>query len=342
MDIQTYHLNKPITFNTYLVNTILLVICIGLIGCGSGGDSSTQADADLLYTGITTQAEIDAANADQLAGEALEGSSTGSSLGMLEAAQVDETDSQSNLRIVNLPLNLKSVVSNSDSTILQMIINGVWVHHSGTLTDSCGLGGYVDYDKSYENTSGEFQATYWFYDFCDKGSFINGVVSSSGFVNPADPDELYTATQRFRKLTDGSATLSGRISVNAAGSPIVIVFNALIRDETTGKVYKISNYTLEIVEYSDPDPASSYITVDVSGRFYNPDYGYIELSTVSLLVIGALDEHPRSGAIVIEGKDNKAIKLTANDNTSCKIEADLDGDGDFDDYLADPVNWDDL
>jgi len=171
---------------------------------------------------------------------------------------------------------------------------------------------------------------------------INGVVSSSGFVNPADPDDLYTANQRFRKLTDGAATLSGWISVNAAGSPIVIVFDALIRDETTGKIYWINDYTLLIVEYPDPDPNLSYITVDISGTFYNPDHGFVMLTTEALLEIVEADEHPRSGAIVIEGANGAKIRLTAIDNAFCRVEADTDGNGDYDDYLEDMIPWDDL
>ena len=314
----------------------LCMLCIGLMGCGGGGGSSAQGDADLKYSGVTTEAVIDAANTDQLAGEALAGGSTGSSLGMLEAVHADETASQSNLRSINLPLNIKNVISNSDSTVLQLLINGVWMHASGTLTDKCGFGGYVDYDKSYESNSGEFHATYWFYDFCDKGSLINGVVSSSGFVNPSDPDVLLTANQRFRKLTDGSATLSGWISVNAVGPPIVIVFDAFIRDENTQKVYWIKEYTLRIWEHT------GYVEVEMSGTFYNPDLGFVVLTTETNLEIANADEHPYKGAIIFKGKDNKAIKLVANNNINCRIEADIDGDGVFDDYIADPVDWDDL
>ncbi|MFC1505078.1 hypothetical protein ACFL5W_01035 [Thermodesulfobacteriota bacterium] len=335
MGINTNRWDKLRNFGQGVATAIVLVLFLSLTGCGGSGGSSTQADADLQYSGVTTPAVIDAANADQLAGEALEAGGTGSSLGMMEAAQIDEAASHANLRSINLPLNLKSVVGNNDSTLLPMIINGVWIRHTGTLTDTCGFGGYVDYDKSYENNTGEFTATYWFYDYCDKGSLINGVVSSSGFVNPADPNELLTATQRFKKLTDGSATLSGWISVNAVGSPVVIVFDALIRDETTHKVYWIKEYTLRIWESAD------YIEVDVSGTFYNPDLGFVRLTTDAILEIANADEYPRAGALVIEGAGGAEIKLTAIDNATCLVEADTDGDDVYDVTIG-PIGWDEL
>jgi hypothetical protein len=319
----------------------LLVI---LTGCGGGG-SSSQADADLQYSGSTTPAVIDAANADQLAGEALEAGSTGSSLGMVDGARVNARAVETKLRSINLPLNLTHVAEVNDPTSLPMFINGVLVRHTGTLSDTCGFGGYVDYDKSYEDTTGAFKATYWFYDYCDKGSLINGMMSSSGFVDPAT-EELLTCTQRFRKLTDGSATVSGSININATGSPIAIVFNALIRDDTTGKIYWIKDYTLLVVAHPDLNPDLSYITVDVSGTFYNPDHGFVRLTTDSLLEIAEADEHPRVGAIIIEGINSAGdlvkVKLTALDSDYCKIEADLDNDGDYDDFIVPSIGWDDL
>jgi len=221
-------------------------------------------------------------------------------------------------------------------------MNGALIQNIGTLTDTCGGGGYVDYDKSYDNETGDFSATYWFHEYCDKGSLISGLVRASGEVDlNFDPPELETYTLCFRKLTDGSATLSGSLIIDVTGSPIIIVFNALIRDETTGKIYWVKDYTLLIQEVSDP--VQDYITVDVSGTFYNPDHGFVRLYTDTILEIAATgtDEHPYTGAIIIQGAGGTEVKLTAIDSMNCKVEADTDGDGLYDVTIA-SIGWDEL
>ncbi len=81
----------------------------------------------------------------------------------------------------------------------------------------------------------------------------------------------------------------------------------------------------------------------MSGTFYNPDYGFVRLNTEpnSPLEIANADEHPRAGAIIIKGKNNSAVKLTAIDNTYCRVEADTDGDGIYD-MIVDSIPWSDL
>jgi hypothetical protein len=325
-----------------LTSAMLLALFVGLTGCDSGGGSSAQVDADLQYSGVTTPAVINAANADQLAGEALQAGSTGSSLGTMDAAQAAGANPRPHLRSVNLPMNLISVIGASDPAAGPLVMDGALIQNIGTLTDTCGQGGYVDYDKSYDNETGDFSATYWFHEYCDKGSLISGLVRASGEVDlNFDPPELETYILRFRKLTDGSATLSGSLIIDVTGSPIQIAFNALIRDETTAKIYWVKDYTLLIEEVSDP--VQDYITVDVSGTFYNPDHGFVRLYTDTILEIAdtGTDEHPYSGAIIVEGKNSTAVKLTAIDNTLCRVEADTDGDGIYD-VIVDEIPWSDL
>ncbi len=112
--------------------------------------------------------------------KALEAGDTGSSLSTMDAAQVVGTSLQTNLRSVNLPMNLKSILAESDPAAVPLVINGVLIQDTGTLTDTCGEGGFVDYDKSYDDESGDFNATYWFHEYCDKGSLISGLVRASG------------------------------------------------------------------------------------------------------------------------------------------------------------------
>lgn len=343
MEINTINRIDHRALKGFLAGSILLALFLTVTGCGSEGSSSAQADADLQYSGVTTQAAITEDNAGQLAGEVLEAGSTGNSLSTIEAAQTTGNGARSTLRSVNLPMNLISVLSQDAPTAAPPVMNGVLIQNNGTLTDTCGQGGYVDYDKSYDDETGDFSATYWFHRYCDKGSLISGLVSASGKVDLAfDPPELENYTLRFRKLTDGIGRLSGSLIIDATGSPLIIEFNALIRDETTRKIYWVKDYTLLIEEFSDP--VQDYITVDVSGTFYNPDFGFVRLYTDTILKIvdTGTDEHPFEGVVIIEGANGTAIKLTALNNAECQIEIDTDGDGDYDYISIDPIPWDEL
>jgi len=81
----------------------------------------------------------------------------------------------------------------------------------------------------------------------------------------------------------------------------------------------------------------------VSGKYYDPTYGYIDVVTTDNFRFLESDNYtwPSSGVMVVTGTDNTKARLTAVSNTQCQIDADLDGDGD---YEWGPVtkNWVDL
>ena len=110
------------------------------------------------------------------------------------------------------------------------------------------------------------------------------------------------------------------------------------RDNSTNKVYWVQNYTIELTE------ETGYVDIDVSGRFYHPDHGYITITTSPPLRINDGDEYPFQGVIVVEGKDGTAggptrARLTVIDNSEYQVEADTDGDGFYDDYDSGVLNW---
>jgi hypothetical protein len=79
----------------------------------------------------------------------------------------------------------------------------------------------------------------------------------------------------------------------------------------------------------------------MAGTFYYPDYGYVTLSTPGALIIHNGDEWPTSGALLVTGNNNSKARITAIDNLTCAVEADVDGDDAYE-WDSGIVNWEDL
>jgi hypothetical protein len=103
------------------------------------------------------------------------------------------------------------------------------------------------------------------------------------------------------------------------------------KDNTLDEVYWINDYNMNITE------GYNYVDVSLTGRYYDPNYGYVDISTPTYLRIYDDDFYPSSGAIFVEGSSSSAT-LTALSSTTYQITADFDGD-DVADYNSDVLYW---
>jgi hypothetical protein len=99
----------------------------------------------------------------------------------------------------------------------------------------------------------------------------------------------------------------------------------LLRDNSNNEVYWVRNYRIEVTEGSDS--TGDYTDIVISGQFYNPDHGYITISTQTPIRVYDTD-----------GGITKA-RLTFVSSTTYQVVADTDGDGDFDDYDSGVLLW---
>ena len=72
----------------------------------------------------------------------------------------------------------------------------------------------------------------------------------------------------------------------------------------------------------------SYNELTLGGRFYDNDYGFVDIVTDEKIIVWT-DEH-KTGVIFILGKESGA-KLTFKSDGSTILEVDADNDGAFDD-----------
>lgn len=136
-----------------------------------------------------------------------------------------------------------------------------------------------------------------------------------------------TATFAFDFLTvteaEDSFTMAGDISMDFTVSPIICVIEVLTSDNDSGKVYWVNNYSTNIAE------EAGYIEIEIFGRFYDPDYGYILITTSQAFIVDDGDHWPNSGILICEGANNTKVKLTALDESTYRVQADTDSDGSY-------------
>jgi hypothetical protein len=321
---------------------ILIVFCLSFafMGCGGGsgsGDGGGDGNSGLSYTGATAPAEVDENNAVDLAAGAFAAGQAGTVMTVSEVSQ-DSLSANSlrveNFRTLRVPQILGDAARSMDLGLHlhQLSLNAEAVYtEKGTEYGPCG--GSFSYTVNINDVSGEFDGTFIFSNYCDHGVTISGKTEVEGRAN-IDSGDIIIITFRFDNLSDGTMTMDGEMSMDFSDVPITCTLNALLEDKATGKVYWAKNYSLNIYEYP------GRIEVEIFGTFYHPYHGHVVVTTEEVFVIYEGDDWPSSGILLMVGANNTRAKLTAIDETTCRVEADTDGDGVYD-WDSGPLLWSD-
>ena len=339
--------------NNFQFISIVCIIAFGMImiiSCGGGGDGTapTPGPTPITYTGLTTLADVTDNNAQALAAGAFNGGRTSSALSGLGAVETATDENTISFRTLEVSQALEDALFQLDlSSVSGGPIIGATQTESGSVSGPCG--GTASYTIQVNDQTGVFSGNFSFIDYCADGVIISGTANFSGTFDLSDPNNptFETVTLTFSNLTSGIATMDGTIVIDLSSSPIIVTFNARLRDDSTGKVYKVENYTMEITEGSDV--GGNYVEVEISsGKYYDPDYGYVAVSTDPLapFKIYDTDEWPSSGILIVIGEigtegNNTEARLEALDADTCQITADTDGDLVYD-YDSGVLNWTDL
>ena len=313
--------------------TIAIVLLIFIGGCSGGGGGGNDGNDGITYSGLTNQVEVNELNAEDVSGGAFGAGLIGDGMmGFSLDARSDEALVEE-FRTATLPAILRDslylIDFNSPSAgAFQAALETV----SATINGNCG--GSMSYSVSADDLRGDFSGSFSFSQYCNDGTTINGRAEFDGRIN-VGTDEFIEATLSFDNLSGGGLTLSGDIDIDFTSSPDVISFNAYGQDSGTGKVYWIRDYTITI------DEGAGSTQVEMSGRFYHPDYGYVTLTTTAAFVLHDGDEWPNSGNLVVAGANNSKARITAIDNTNCYVEADIDGDDAYE-WDSGTLNWDEI
>ena len=75
----------------------------------------------------------------------------------------------------------------------------------------------------------------------------------------------------------------------------------------------------------------------ITGRYYHPQNGYVDIATIDALRINYSDQFPSSGQIIITGASGSKARQTAISNTQYSLEVDADGDDIYETVTTE--NW---
>ena len=335
-------------FKTARYICMVFVIALGLmtiVGTGGGGGGGDGSPSGISYTGLTTEATIDENNAEDLSTGAYQGGQTGAALGSVGAViQGGESGPVGRPRTLKVSQVLEDALHKVDMTSRS---GGTFVGAIYTESDTIygDYGGSASYTINVNDQTGEFSGSITFNSYSDDGvtTIISGAASFSGQVD-LYTEELLEFSFSFDNLTGTSGsdsfTLDGDISFDNTVSPATMTMTMLLQDNSTGKVYKVKDYIMTLTE------EVNYVDVEVSGTYFDPDYGYVSISTTTPLRIYDGDDYPSDGVIVVTGNTGIAggstmARLTALSSTTYQVEADTNGDGTYD-WDSGVKNWSDL
>lgn len=324
--------------------TLSMILALTLpftyLGCSGGGGGGDDGSSGMVFSGLTTPAEITASNAEDLSGGALGAGLVGDGM-MVINSSLDQGPNDNYIgqfRAVKVPgilsdsLDLVDFAASSAGGLQAAIET-----HSETLYGECG--GTMSYTVSADVDGGDFSGRFAFSNYCNDGTTINGGARFDGRMD-VNAGEFFEVHFSFDNLSGGDLTLDGDLDIDFTASPKMITLNAYGQDASSGKVYWIRDYSIAIDEDESQFPVQT--TVQMDGMFYHPDHGYVILSTPDPIVLHGDDEWPTSGTLVVTGANNAKAKITAINNAHCSVEADIDGDGAYELVVTATMTWDDV
>lgn len=315
---------------------VLAAVC-AMTACGGGGGGGSNG---ISYTGKTTPAAITASNGDTVAAESYNGGKVGTAISF--SVQNGPAPGGGRSRLLSIYKALDTGLQKLDPGASRQNnpMIAAQVNVSDTVAGTCATSpGNYSYSISMDDTTGDFSGSVTFNKYCDLGETLNGSTTFSGKYNQT-AGGFDNFTINFTELNDATATdsstLSGSLVIDNTKNPLQATMNVLLRDEHTGDVFKAENFVITDAVAID----GSYDDVTMSGRFYIPTEGYVDLSTPQAMHILAADVWPSSGSVKVIGANNASATLTALSNVSYRVDVDDNGDGTADSTTT--GNWADL
>ena len=325
-----FHFFLLISFLPYIYGGCVVVFKSGDI---DSNEVKHNEDTEVVFVGITTQAQISSTNAEDLISGAF-------AAGLTDVATISSPLNRStiNSQIDTFrPLRVPIILGDSLRRIELDPTNHAFnrtdvIAKEGEFEGACG-GGF-SYTLEFNRISARFYGYISFQDYCDDGILVSGDTDIEGDFDVVSGDFMI-ADFLFDDLSDGHLTLDGEASIDFIDSPILLTFTAYSTDEYIGKTYWFKEYSIALVEWI------GYSEIEIFGTFYHPDYGFVLLTTTNPLLIHGADGWPTSGQFTISGNNATKAQLTAIDQSHLGIEADTDGDGMFD-WDSGLLIWSDL
>ena len=275
---------------------VTVVAMVLFSACSGGGGTAADPLASLPYTGATAAATLDSADIEEF----------------MQFAYFAYSPLYSLAQDQGIP-----------SSASPMRASAHFYEYEDGL-----CGGVAAYDLEVNENTGAFKGTMTAEGFDDCEIAMTGTIAISGQID-LNSGEISSMSMVFELLeltdnTSGSLAASGRFTVAQSGQNENITIDMRVRDEETAKVYWLDGYRMTVLYGYD---ARSFKEETISGRLYDPDRGYIDVSTPTPIRTYEGDAVPGSGAFVVEGATGASARLTFLSEVIYRVEADIDSDG---------------
>jgi len=201
----------------------------------------------------------------------------------------------------------------------------------GTVTGNCGGSLTITVDEL--DTNGAFTGKAVFEKYCEDGLTISDIVNITGSAN-LNTLEINSMVMSFKQLSvssvEGSVLMNGTINSQFGLGTLQQTMDYLIRDNASYKVYEIVNYQID----TEISPIGTVEITYTSGKYYHPDFGYVELESISPFIVYDGGYGADSGELLVKGNAFTKALLSVINSEDIKVEADTKGDGVYDFYWS--------
>ncbi len=323
--------------------TIYVVLHLFLVGCGGGDSSSPGGDggeSPVVYHGLTGGAVLDETNSREITTAGLE-----DSLGPFD---VFVGQSQSKIAIDNDTFTRREAIQ----TLAQQVDENIQASSSAIFSTSYaavssganlgGCGGSLANRISHDDVLMTFSGPVDYEDYCSQDFTLNGTLNIRGsYYEDGGVKVVKNIVIEYASFSIAAGqqkyTLKGTIHYdNSLEGPYLrslpilhnVIMDLLLRDDISTKVYRYDNIKIEYSKGGFNDPLPEASTIVVSGRFYHPDHGYVDISTPTFGKIRLLgtDLWPYYGYLEFYGTNNTWANLRL-DGGKRNLSIDTDGDG---------------
>lgn len=318
---------------------VLLGAMLVLTACGGGGGGSSGSGGGsepvvpASYDGETAQAIITADNAVTIVGNAWGfGVNSRDSIDVVPLAENGAEPAAAPL----VPTRMTAEFAAAMAAEIEMIIKPA-ATETGAIPGGCG--GSATYTITLNEVTFDFNGQFTFTNYCELTaagqSTANGLVGISGHI---DPQFLIITAMRMNfdnlSIVEGGEAYTiteGRAGfvLSADLSQETDTLNLVLRDDIQQKSYWVNNYVIVITLINDFEDSAT-----ISGRFYDYDHGYVDLSTLTPLVVA---ESVLGGEMLFTGDESRA-KLTFLADQTTLLEVDADNDGIYEVTILNPVS----
>jgi|GEM_PF-5161372 len=193
-----------------------------------------------------------------------------------------------------------------------------------TVYGNCG--GYLEYDGYYDNASDYIDVIANARDYCDDQQYFNGYFYLEGYGEySANGSDLTVEFEDFNyddNYYGVSYTFNGQSHLQDHYPTSLTTSNMVIQDYSLGRSYMLRNWQEQIDQSSDPE------TLFLSGELYDNREGYVIVSTLTPLIMGAYNT-PEAGQLRLRG--SRSVAWVTFYSNGYLIEVDDNNDGFLDD-----------